>query len=202
MTVLGIATTFVGRFISEGGHDIGVDSDGHITTASTILPDKAELIYGSLASIIIFVALWKFGGPPIAKAMQARTARIQKELDEAAAAKSAAATEATEIRLAKGDIAAERARILGEAQAQAETMLAEGRARLEVEITELQAKSAADIVAAHGRVGDELRAEITRLSSAAVDHVVSGTLDAQTHQRLIEDFITRVGAGVVHGANA
>jgi F0F1-type ATP synthase membrane subunit b/b' len=43
-------------------------------------------------------------------------------------------------------------------------------------------------------VGDELRAEISRLSSAAVDHVVSGSLDDATHQELIENFISRVGA--------
>ena len=33
-----------------------------------------------------------------------------------------------------------------------------------------------------------------RLSSAAVDHVVTGSLDAGTHQELIENFIARVGA--------
>jgi len=51
-----------------------------------------------------------------------------------------------------------------------------------------------DIAAAKGRVGDELRAEISRLSSAAVDQVVNGSLDDATHQELIENFIARVGA--------
>ena len=44
------------------------------------------------------------------------------------------------------------------------------------------------------RVGDELRAEVARLSAAAVDHVVTGSLDDATHQELIENFINRVGA--------
>jgi F0F1-type ATP synthase membrane subunit b/b' len=61
-------------------------------------------------------------------------------------------------------------------------------------VAELEARSAAEIEAARGRVGDELRAEIARLSSAAVDHVVSGSLDDATHQELIENFISRVGA--------
>mgnify|MGYP006331935673 CR=1 FL=1 len=53
----------------------------------------------------------------------------------------------------------------------------------------------ADIASANARVGDELRAEIARLSSAAVDHVVTGSLDEATHQELIESFIANVGAG-------
>jgi F-type H+-transporting ATPase subunit b len=128
------------------------------------------------------------------KFFEGRTAKIQKSLDDAAEDKAAAAAEAAGIRQAKGDIAAERARIMADAKVQAESILTDGRARLVTEVAELEARSQAEIVAARGRVGDELRAEISRLSSAAVDHVVSGTLDDATQQELIEDFIARVGA--------
>ena len=140
------------------------------------------------------MALWKFGGPAVKKSMAARTERIQKELDAAAADKAAAAEEAAGIRQAKGDIEAERARILADAKAQADAVLADGRTRLTQEIADLEAKAMADIASAQGRVGDELRAEIARLSAAAVDHVVTGSLDDATHQELIENFISRVGA--------
>ena len=62
-------------------------------------------------------------------------------------------------------------------------------------MADLDAKSLAEIGAATARVGDELRAEIARLSSAAIDHVVSGSLDDGTQPQLVEDFIARVGAG-------
>ncbi len=62
--------------------------------------------------------------------MADRTERIQKELDAAAADKAAASTEAAQIRQAKGDIAAERSRLIGEAEAQAAAVLEDGRARL------------------------------------------------------------------------
>ena len=75
-------------------------------------------------------------------------------------------------------------------------LLEDGRARLAQELVELDARADADIVAAAGRSGDELRAEIARLSAAAVEHVVTGSLDAATHQELIENFIAKVGAGV------
>ena len=200
MSVLGIITIAAGRLITEvppkGGcnHELCVDSKGGATTHSWLLPETSEIIYGGIASLIIFWALFKFGGPAVKKSFAARTAKIQQELDDAAADKSAAATEASQIRQAKGDISAERERILADAQAQAAAVLEDGRARLATEVADAEAKATADIASAHGRVGDELRAEIARLSSAAVDHVVTGSLDDATHQELIENFIARVGA--------
>ena len=191
MSVLGIIA-IAGRVM--GGEEFHTDSDGYVTSHSPWLPETAEIIYGGIASLLIFFALYKFGGPAIKKGMAARTERIQKELDAAAADQASAADEAGQIRQAKGDIEGERARILADAKAQADAVLSDGRARLAQEVADLEAKGVADIAAAQGRVGDELRAEIARLSSAAVDHVVTGSLDDATHQELIENFISRVGA--------
>ena len=157
-------------------------------------PADAELIYGSLASIIIFGLLWKFAGPAIKKAMADRTERIQTELDESANAKAEAEAEAAQIRQAAGDIDAERQRLFADADAQAGQLLADGRARLDDEVAELEARAEADIAAASGRASDELRAEISRLANAATDQVMSGGLDPNAQQQLIESFIQKVGA--------
>jgi F-type H+-transporting ATPase subunit b len=159
---------------------------------SWILPERAEYVYGGLSSLIIFGLLWKFAGPLIKKAFVARTERIQGELDSSANARREAEEEATRIRSALGDIAAERARILAEADAQAAALLQEGRGRIEVEMRDLQAKAEADIASATSRSSDELRAEIARLSSVAAERTVSSTLDDGTKQGLIEDFISKV----------
>jgi len=192
MSFLSIAAS-AGQLITAGG-EIVLDSDGNVVTHHWLLPETVEIIWGGLASVIIFYALFKFGGPPIKKSFAARTEKIQKELDAAAADKAAASTEAAGIRAAKGDIAAERARLLSDADIQAAAVLEDGRARLAAEVADVEAKAVADIATAQGRVGDELRAEIARLSSAAVDHVVTGSLDDATQQELIENFISRVGA--------
>lgn len=178
----------------ESYGDYACDDKG-VITHSPILPETAEIIFGGLASVLIFVLLAKFAGPQIKKAMAARTARIQKQLDDAKADRESAAKEATDIRQAKGDISAERNRIMADAETQAASVLTEGRARLATELAELEAKAQTEIAASANRVGDELRAEVARLSVAAVDHVVTGSLDAATHQELIENFISRVGAG-------
>ena len=200
MTVLAVIVPAIGHLVAS--EDVTIDSNGQIVTHSPIWPEQAELIYGTIASLIIFFLLWKFAGPQIAKAMRTRTAKVQKELDDSAADKASATAEAAQIRQAKGDIAAERQRIMADAEAQATAVLDDGRARIETEVADLEAKSAADIAAARNRVGDELRAEIARLSVAAVDQVVTGTLDDATQQRLIEDFISRVGATSPAGAQS
>ena len=163
-------------------------------TKSWIWPEPYEIIFGLMASLLVFGLLFKFAGPIVKKSMAARTAKIQAELDSGTSDRSAAEAEAAHIRQAKGDIEAERSRIEADAEAQAAAVLQEGRARLQQELVELETRAQAEIAAAAGRTGDELRAEISRLSSAAVDHVVTGSLDADTHQALIEDFISRVGA--------
>ena len=190
MNVLGI----IASASRLAGEEIVLDGDGNVVTHSWILPETPEIIWGGIASLLIFWALYKFGWPQMKKSFEARTERIQKELDAAAADKAAAAAEAAGIRQAKGDIEAERSRLMSDARAQAETILSEGRARLVSEVADLEARAQAEIAASRGRVGDELRAEIARLSSAAVDHVVTGSLDDATHQELIENFIARVGA--------
>ena len=122
--------------------------------------------------------------------MQAAPTASRRELDGARDAVAKADAEAQQIRTALGDIGAERSRLLAEADAQAEALLADGRARLEAEVADLHTKADADIAAVASRGSDELRAEIARLASLTADRVVAETLDDETQQRLIEDFIS------------
>ena len=179
----------MGMFIAAEGHDI---DPAH--SQSWIWPEQAELIYGSIASIIIFALLFKFAGPPIMQAMSDRTARVQAELDESAEAKTEAEAEAAKIRQAAGDIDAERQRLFADADAQAEQLLADGRARLDAEVAEMEARADADIATTAGRMSDELRGEISRLAGAATDRVLADGLDPATQNDLIEGFISKVGA--------
>ena len=131
-------------------------ADDITQTPSKFWPEGYEMLFGIPASVIVFFLLWKFAGPTVKKGMAARTAKIQAELDAGEADRVAADAEAAKIRQAKGDIAAERARLLAEADAQAAALLEDGRARLAQEVAELEARAAADLAAAAARSGDEL----------------------------------------------
>jgi F0F1-type ATP synthase membrane subunit b/b' len=61
-------------------------------------------------------------------------------------------------------------------------------------MADVEAKAMSDIANAAGRVGDELRAEISRLSSVAIERVVASTVNDGVRQDLIENFISKVGA--------
>jgi F-type H+-transporting ATPase subunit b len=174
--------------------EFDIDEDGYVTAANPILPPIKEIFIGGAASLIVFVALWKFAGPAIAKSMRDRTARIQGELDGAAEAQVDADRQAAEIRTALGDIDGERQRLFAEADMQAEAILTDGRVRLDQEIAELHARADADIATASSRSGDELRSEIGRHASASIERVVAESLDDAAQQDLIESFIQRVGA--------
>ncbi len=156
-----------------------------------------EVVIGGLATLIVFALLWKFAWPAIAKGMSDRTARIQKDLDESAAARKQAETDAAQIRTSLGDVDGERTRLFAEAEAQAAALLEDGRTRLSQEVAEMEAKAEADIAAAAGRGADDLRADIARFSSQAIESSVTSSLDDATQQELIEGFIARVGAGKV-----
>lgn len=159
-----------------------------------LLPKIGEIIYGGLASIIIFAVLFKFGWPAARKGLEARTAKIQKELDDSASAQHDAEAEADRIRRALSDVASERARMLAEADAQAAALLAEGRARITAEVADMEARAIAEIEASRARVGDELRAEIARYAALATQEVVRASLDDRTQQDLVDGFIAKVGA--------
>ena len=194
MSLFTTATLAAGRLF-PGAEEIPFDDKGY-TTPDPIFPPLKELLPGTLASIIVFGLLYWKAGPIIKKSFADRTAGIQKQLDDSAAAKVAAESEAVRIRAAQGDIEAERTRLYAEADAQAEALLADGRVRLEAEMAELETRAESDIAAAAGRSTDELRSEIARYSGDAVDRIVNDTLDDAAQQDLIEGFIARVGAGV------
>ncbi len=191
MSLYTAATLAAGRLFPSA-EEIPFDDKGY-TTIAPILPPWKELIPGSLASIIVFTLLYKYAGPIVKKSFADRTAGVQKQLDDSAAAKVAAESEAVRIREAQGDIEAERTRLYAEADAQAVALLADGRIRLEAEMAELEARAESDIAAAAGRSTDELRSEIARYSGDAVDRIVNDTLDDAAQQDLIEGFIARVG---------
>ncbi len=191
MSLLASKLVAIGHFVAAEDHH--TDDQGY-TTHHWLLPENAEIIYGGLAALIVFYLLYRFGKKPVVEGMKGRTARIQQELDESTQVKADAEAEAARIRQALGDIQAERRRLLAEADAQAEALLTDGRSRLEAEVADLGAKADADIEASAGRASDELRNEIARLAARAADRVVEESLDPATQQRLIEDFIARVGA--------
>jgi F-type H+-transporting ATPase subunit b len=158
------------------------------------LPETSEIIWGSLAFFIVLAILIKFAAKPIAKSLRGRTEKIANEIDAAARARSDAQAEIARVRQNLADVDAERTRILATATETAERMRVEGIARNDAEVADLEARADADIETLRGRATTELQAQVAAWSSEATERIVLASLDDATTQRLIEDYIAKVGA--------
>jgi F-type H+-transporting ATPase subunit b len=160
---------------------------------NTWLPEAAEILWGTLAFVIIAVLLWKLAAKPIGKAMRSRTDRIANTIDSAAKAKTDAEAEATRIRRNLTDIDAERARIAADAAETAERMRVEGLARNDAEVMDLEARAASDLDTLKTRAASELQEQVARWSADATERIVVSQLDDAAIERLTEDYIAKVG---------
>jgi F-type H+-transporting ATPase subunit b len=156
------------------------------------LPENAEIIYGTIASVIIFAALWKFAVPAMKKGLAERTARIQATMDKAAAARASAEADAAKARANLGNAEAESADIVAAARKQALTIESESAARVEAELVELRAKAVADIESLKARSVADVQGSVAQMAVGAAERVVESNLDADTQQALIEQFIAQV----------
>jgi F-type H+-transporting ATPase subunit b len=155
--------------------------------------DLKEVAWGSIAFFIILGLLIKFAGPAIKTAMSARTERLAKELDDAAAAKAEAQAKLADVQHRIADAGNERQRILDEAATTSASLKAQLQAKAEQDAAELVARATADVEASKGQALADLQADAASLAMGAAEAVVNRNLDAATQTELIETYITQVG---------
>jgi F-type H+-transporting ATPase subunit b len=167
-------------------------SEGGFESPNKWWPETAEIIYGGIASVIIFAALWKFAVPAMKKGLAERTAKIQATMDKASAARASAEADAATARANLGNAEADAGDIVAAARKQALTIESESAARLEAEVTELRAKAVADIEGLKARSIGDVQGAVAQMAVGAAERVVESNLDADTQQALIEQFIAEV----------
>jgi F-type H+-transporting ATPase subunit b len=145
-----------------------------------------EFIWGTVAfSIVLALFLWK-GLPAIRAAMAANTARIEGELASAEQARSDAEAELQALTSSLGDAGAE---------AEAVKLEADLIARAEADALESKERARIDVAAQREQALADLRAAVAAQARSAADAVVRNNLDDNTQRSLIDDYISRVGAG-------
>ena len=156
--------------------------------------DLNEVIWGTIAFLIVAgLLIWK-AGPFIKTSMAGRTERLSRELDDAGSAKAEAQAKLADVQHRIGDAANERQRILDEAARTAESVKAQLMAKADADAAELVARATADIEASKSQALSDLQAEAAGLALGAAEVVVSRNLDADTQHDLIEQYIAQVGA--------
>ncbi len=161
---------------------------------SPILPEINEIIWGAVGFFIVFGFIaWK-GYPAMKKGMNARTERIQGDLDAAEAQRTEAGTVLSEYQAQLADARNESARIIEEARQAADEVKATLVAKAEADVAEMRSRASSEIDAAKAQATADLRNEVAALAIGAAEQVVERNLDRDTNVALVEAYIDQVGA--------
>lgn len=160
---------------------------------SILLPEPADLIWGSLCFVVIAVVLLKYALPKFTAILDERTAKIQAGLDFAEQAKSdrtRTQKEAAElVEGARRDAAALRDKAHGEA----ERILSQARTDAEGEADKALASSKRQLEAETSAVREALRSEVGLLATEIAEKLLRAELsDPKAAARLIDESIAQL----------
>ncbi|MEO8475745.1 MAG: F0F1 ATP synthase subunit B [Actinomycetota bacterium] len=160
-----------------------------------ILPDIAELIYGTLAFLIVFGLLAKFAFPALNTMLAERTAKIQGEMEKAESTRAEADTLLAEYRQSLAGARDESNRIIEESRKTADQLRRDVQAKAEEEAQATVARAQEEIRAERDRVFAELRGQVGDIAVELAGRVVGQSLDKSAHERLIDEYIDQVATG-------
>jgi F-type H+-transporting ATPase subunit b len=151
----------------------------------------AQIINFLLIAGLLTFALWR----PLTNMLDSRAAKIQKGLEDAAAAANA-----------RRNAEAEAEKILAQARAEAQSVVEEARGRGDdvAKSIEQEARAEADRIRAEARARAEdernqqlagLRGQVASIAIAAAQRLIGDSMDQKRQQSLINDFFSKVPAG-------
>jgi F-type H+-transporting ATPase subunit b len=160
---------------------------------SPLVPEANEIIWGSLAFLVLLVAMWRWGVPAIKNMEKAREDRIRNDLESAEKTRVDAEAEKSRYDAQLADARNEAGRIIDEARQSAETVRRDVIARAEGEAQEIRVRAQADIANQRQQAMTQLRTDVANLSIDLAGRIVERNLDSDTNRQLVDSFIDQVG---------
>jgi F-type H+-transporting ATPase subunit b len=159
---------------------------------SPLKPANNEIIWGSLAFIVLLGAMWKYGVPAVKNMEKAREDRIRNDLEGAETARAEAEAEKAQYLAQIAGAKEEAGRLIEEARQAAETVRTDLIARAEQEANDIRARAQADIVNQRNQAMAQLRTDVASLSIDLAGRIVERNLDSDTNRQLVDSFIDQV----------
>lgn len=156
--------------------------------------DLKEVVWGTLAFLIVVGLLFKFAAGPVTAALKGRTDRIEGELAGAASERSEAEAARDRIKADLADSANKAESIVEEARAASGAVTAEIIARAETAAAAVRERSVAELATLEAQALADVEGEFARLSYGVAERVVAANLDETAQQQLIDDYIARVAS--------
>lgn len=173
--------------------DLDKQAQACYSAPSPVLPAIAELLWGTIAFVVVLGVLMKFAFPAIKKGMAARSEKIRSDLESAEAARMAAEAERREYSAKIDEARSEATRMIDEARTTAESVKAGIVASAEEEANGIRARAAEDARTASNRALTDLQSQVGAISIELAEKIVGQNIDAAAQQELIEGFIAQVG---------
>jgi F-type H+-transporting ATPase subunit b len=165
-----------------------------VKAKNPILPEGKEILWASIAFIIVLSLLaWK-AWPAVKAGLKARQDRIASDLSKAEEARVEAESSLEDYRRQLAEARNEAATIIEAARQDAEHVRQERIALIDGEIAQLRARAAEDIRLATERAMSDLSTRVAELSIELAEKVVEHNLDHDTQIALIENYINSVGS--------
>jgi F-type H+-transporting ATPase subunit b len=172
-------------------------------TGNPLVPSWTEVIWGGIAFLIVFVALWKFLLPRITQVLQERTDAIEGGIQRADEAQKAADRLVTQYKAQLADSRHEAARVREEAKEEGARIKAQLREEGEAEKRRIVESGHAQIEADRQQAFASLRAEVGVLAVQLANKIVGESLDDEARQsRVVDRFLAELEAseGAASGA--
>lgn len=159
-----------------GGH-ILMETSGGDTAFGPLWPEPYDLVWSAVIFIIILLVVWRVGLPRIAKMLDARTAAIEGNIQQAEAAQREAneALERYNAQLAEARV--EAGKIRDQAREDAKRIVAEARDTAQVEADRILAQGNAAIEANRAKAEADLRTGVGTLALSLASGVIGEHLE-------------------------
>jgi len=173
-------------------------------TKNPLIPAWNELIWGTVAFILLLVVLWRVGVfKRISEALAERTSKIEGQIQQAEAKQAEADRLLDEYRQQLAGAREEANRIVAEAREAAEQLRKDGQQRAQDEANRILESARQEIGAERDRAARELRGEVGHLAVDVAERVIGWQLDEDRQRELIDQFIDELTAtGSPNGSGA
>lgn len=159
-----------------------------------LYPKLPELVMGVITFAILFAFMWKWVLPRVNTLLEERRQKIQGEMEAAEASHQEAQKELQDYRQQLGGAREEANRIIEEARKTADQLRRDIQVKAEQEAQATVTRAQEEIRVERDRVLQELRGQIGDIAVELAARVVGKSLDKQTHEQLIDEYIDQVAS--------
>jgi F-type H+-transporting ATPase subunit b len=159
---------------------------------SPILPATNEIIWGSIAFLVVLAGLMKFGFPAVQKGLADRENKIRTDLESAEQSRQDAADKAAEYDAKLADARVEAQNIIDEAKNQAVIVRADLVSAAEVDAAQIREKANKDALSTQSRAMEDIQSQVAELSVDLAEKLVKQNLDKKSQLALVETYIAEL----------